>query len=161
MAREVDEKKKRKAQRILRRVADRAKDAPRPLTDWEKEFVDGVTERLETYGSAFRDPGKGRMEDALSVRQTHIVRQLDRKVRKPASGAKESEPGEPDRPGKLPSDKPRSGGLKRKTPMRASKSLRDRERPAEPEPEPETPPRPDPVRPSGPPVLRVLPGGKS
>lgn len=146
MAREVDEKKKRKAQRILRRVSERAKDSPKPLTDWEKEFVQGVGERLETYGSAFRDPGKGRLEEALSVRQTHIMRQLDKKTRKPAA----EETG--DRP-----DKPKSGGLKRKSPLRASKSVR----PREPEPADPDPPEARPPRPSGPPVLRVVRGGKS
>ena len=52
----------------MRKVAERAQaeDAP-DLSDWEKEFVDGVGKRLETYGSAFRDPSKGSLEEALSI----------------------------------------------------------------------------------------------
>jgi len=155
MAREVDEKKKRKAQRILRRVSERAKDSPKPLTDWEKEFVQGVGERLETYGSAFRDPGKGRLEEALSVRQTHIMRQLDKKTRKPAEDPEKPDPGKPDHGKPRGEQKPRSG-LRRKSPMKPSKQLRGRQPAPEDETEADAPPRP-----SGPPVLRVVPGGKS
>ncbi len=157
MAREVDEKKKRKAQRILRRVAERAQDSPKPLTDWEKEFVQGVGERLETYGSAFRDPGKGRLEEALSVRQTHIMRQLDKKTRKAVAEA----PAKPDGSPPPANDRPKRSGFKRKSPlntskMRATKATRSGrdETPEALEPEP-------PPRPSGPPVLRVVRGGKS
>jgi hypothetical protein len=80
--REVDKRKTAKALRKLRRAAERAGQEGAPeLTTWEKEFVEGVTERLETYGSAFRDPGKGRLEEALSARQTHVVRVIDKKSR--------------------------------------------------------------------------------
>ncbi len=58
----------------------RRRDAP-DLNEWEKEFVEGVSERLETYGSAFRDPAKGPLDEALSQRQTQIVRVLDKKTR--------------------------------------------------------------------------------
>lgn len=83
-----------------------AEDTP-DLSEWEKEFVDGVSERLKTYGSAFRDPSKGSLDEALSQRQTQVVRVLDKKT-KPKS--------------KL-GDKPRKplkakSGFKRKTPER-------------------------------------------
>lgn len=83
-----------------------AEDAP-DLNEWEKEFVDGVSERLKTYGSAFRDPSKGSLDEALSQRQTQVVRVLDKKT-KPKSKI---------------SDKPRKplkakSGFKRKTPER-------------------------------------------
>jgi hypothetical protein len=85
MKREVDQRKTRKALRKLRGAATRAEGEGGPgLTEWEKEFVDGVTERLEKYGSAFRDPGKGRLDEALSARQTHITRAIDKKSRKGA-----------------------------------------------------------------------------
>jgi hypothetical protein len=110
--REVDKRKTTKALRKLRRAADRAKEEGGPgLTTWEQDFVEGVSTRLETYGSAFRDPTKGRLEDALSNRQAHIVRVIDKKSRKPlkASDAK-------------PDDtRPRTGGaMMRRTPMKAS-----------------------------------------
>ena len=92
MKREVDKRKTQKALRKLRRAAEAATAEEGPgLTTWEKDFVEGVTTRLETYGSAFRDPSKGRLEDALSSRQTHIVRVIDKKSRassKKAAGDK-------------------------------------------------------------------------
>lgn len=83
MVRQVDRKKTRKALRRLRRAAELAEGPDGPgLNPWEKEFVEGVSQRLETYGSAFRDPGKGQLDDALSHRQAEIVRALRRKARK-------------------------------------------------------------------------------
>jgi len=83
MKREVDQRRTRKALRKLRRAADRATEEGGPgLSDWEQDFVAGVTTRLETYGSAFRDPGKGRLDEALSARQAHITRLIDKKSRK-------------------------------------------------------------------------------
>lgn len=83
MKREVDQRKTRKALRKLRRAADRATEEGGPgLSDWEQDFVEGVTTRLETYGSAFRDPGKGRLDEALSAKQAHITRLIDKKSRK-------------------------------------------------------------------------------
>lgn len=98
MKREVDQRKTRKALRKLRRAADRATGEGGPgLTDWEQEFVEGVTTRLEKYGSAFRDPGKGRLEEALSARQAHITRVIDKKSRKAKAGAAgETKPAAPD-----------------------------------------------------------------
>jgi hypothetical protein len=107
--REVDKRKTRKALRKLRRAAERAADEGGPgLTDWERDFVEGVSGRLEKYGSAFRDPGKGRLEEALSQRQTEVARVIDRKSRKKKAGAETK-----DKPA------PKRSGLKRKTPMRS------------------------------------------
>jgi hypothetical protein len=87
MKREVDQRKTRKALRKLRRAADRATEEGGPgLSDWEQDFVEGVTTRLEKYGSAFRDPGKGRLDEALSARQAHITRLIDKKSRKAPAG---------------------------------------------------------------------------
>ena len=118
MKREVDQRKTRKALRKLRRAADRATEEGGPgLSDWEQDFVEGVTTRLETYGSAFRDPGKGRLDEALSVRQAHITRLIDKKSRKakPAEAAPAAAQGvEPTRSSQQrtssakPTDKPKA-----------------------------------------------------
>lgn len=82
MPRDIDQKKTRKALRKLRRAKTRAEAEGGPgLTDWEQEFVEGVEQRLETYGSAFNDPDKGALDEALSMRQTEIVKQIDKKAR--------------------------------------------------------------------------------
>jgi hypothetical protein len=89
--REVDKRKTAKALRKLRRAAERASGQDGPeLTAWEKDFVEGVTGRLEKYGSAFRDPGKGRLEEALSQRQAHVARVIDKKTRGKATAKKDS-----------------------------------------------------------------------
>jgi len=89
MKREVDKRKTQKALRKLRRAAEAATAEDGPgLTTWEKDFVEGVTERLETYGSAFRDPAKGRLEEALSARQAQVTRIIGKKSRKAKADAK-------------------------------------------------------------------------
>lgn len=91
MAREIDDKKTKKALRKLRKAKSRAESEDGPgLTDWEKEFFEGVEDRLETFGSAFADPEKGNLDDALSARQTHIVREIDKKSRKKGKEMKRS-----------------------------------------------------------------------
>lgn len=124
-------------------MAERAQadDAP-DLNDWEKEFVDGVSARLETYGSAFRDPSKGSLEEALSQRQTQVVRVLDKKTR-PKTKAQ---------------DKPRKplrakSGFKRKAPARKARARdinEDMAASAPPEPDQQAPTteNTDPPRPS-------------
>ena len=87
--REVDQRKTRKALRKLRQAAESAEEEGAPgLTTWEKDFVEGVTTRLEKYGSAFRDPGKGRLEEALSNRQQQVTRAITAKTRKAKAAAK-------------------------------------------------------------------------
>jgi hypothetical protein len=115
LAREVDKSKTRKALRKLKRVAARVEAGEaKPLTDWEQDFVAGVGQRLETYGSAFRDPQKGSIEEALSARQAHIVRTLDKKTRpKTAEGA---EPDKPVRKGMV-----RKGALKPRSARRMTR----------------------------------------
>ncbi len=82
------------------------------LTTWEKDFVEGVTGRLENYGSAFRDPAKGRLEEALSQRQAQVARVIDKKSRKgKGAGRGWTERGQQAEP-------PRST-FKRQTPMRS------------------------------------------
>lgn len=149
--REVDKRKTAKALRKLRRAAERAsEEGGQELTTWEKDFVEGVSGRLEKYGSAFRDPGKGRLEEALSQRQAHVARAIDKKSR--AKAAAKS----PD------ASKPRAAGLrrsefKRKTPMggRRGPRVRDVEEDIEtPTPDPATSPEQKRA------ALRVVRGGK-
>ncbi|HEX5006652.1 MAG TPA: hypothetical protein VFV70_06035 [Hyphomonadaceae bacterium] len=123
--REVDKRKTARALRKLRQAATRAsEEGGAGLTNWEKDFVDGVTGRLEKYGSAFRDPGKGRLEEALSQRQAHVARAIDKKSRGKAAKASGKTSDGPERP--------KQGGLrrsefKRKTPMgkRSGPRVRD------------------------------------
>lgn len=171
--REVDKRKTTKALRKLRRVAERATEEGGPgLTTWEKDFVEGVSERLEKYGSAFRDPGKGRLEEALSARQAQITRVIDKKSRK-------SKTADPSKPDDKKEPRPNST-FKQRQPMRAqslkkqaqsgkAKSgkakttwtprVRDINEDIEPSPAPEPPPPPAPPKP-GPPSLKIIPGGK-
>jgi hypothetical protein len=159
--REVDKRKTTKALRKLRRVAERATEEGGPgLTAWEKDFVEGVTTRLEIYGSAFRDPSKGRLEEALSARQAQITRVIDKKSRK-------SKTADPATPGDDKTEKTRST-FKQRQPMRpqsarkaakAKTAWKPRVRDINEDVEPATPPEPPPLKP-GPPSLKIIPGGK-
>jgi hypothetical protein len=164
MAREVDKRKTRKALKRLKRASERAAEAEQAggkgLTDWEKQFVDGVTTRLETYGSAFRDPSKGHLEEALSQRQTAITRLIERKARPKAEGRPDGrkEKSGADKPGK-PAKAGRQPGstFKRKPPPTRGRS-RDINEDAPDDTAPEPPP-PAP-KPAGRPRLRVISGGR-
>ncbi len=82
MSREIDDKKKRKALRKLRKAAERAEAEGGPgLSDWEKEFVEEVGTRVEKYGSAFADPDKGNLDEPLSALQTIKLKEIDKKSR--------------------------------------------------------------------------------
>ena len=52
-----------------------------PLSDWEKQFLEEVEERIETYGSAFHDSEKGAPDEALSSLQHIKLREIDKKAR--------------------------------------------------------------------------------
>lgn len=154
--RTVDKRKTAKALRKLRSAATRASEqGGSGLTNWEKDFVEGVTGRLEKYGSAFRDPGKGRLEEALSQRQAHVARVIDKKSRGKAADKAAGKSGD--------GPKPRAGGLrrsefKRKTPMgkRAGPRVRDvNEDMDAPAPGPVMTPEQKRA------ALRVVPGGRN
>ncbi|MDP3736640.1 MAG: hypothetical protein Q8R02_04575 [Hyphomonadaceae bacterium] len=150
--RTVDKRKTAKALRKLRKAAERATGADGPgLTNWEKDFVEGVSGRLEKYGSAFRDPGKGRLDDALSQRQAHVARVIDKKSRKGKAMNKDEAKGPPKQEGL------RRSSFKRKTPMGGAYTPRVRdinEDPPDP-PEPELTPEQKRA------ALHLVPGGKS
>ncbi len=87
MSREVDDRKKRKALRKLRKAAELAEAGlGPPLSDWEREFLEEVEQRIETYGSAFADPSKGALEEPLSTLQTQKLKEIDKKARGKGSG---------------------------------------------------------------------------
>lgn len=93
MPRDIDETKKRKALRKLRKAADLAARGEGPeLSDWEKEFLEEVEERIETYGSAFADPEKGNLEDPMSALQTRKLKEIDKKARGKGGGFKTRKP---------------------------------------------------------------------
>ncbi len=125
------------------------------LTEWEKDFVAGVTERLETYGSAFRDPAKGSLDEALSQRQTQVVRTLDKKGRtrtkSETSGKKTAEAAGDDKPRKHSS-------FRRKSSVRPSRGRDIHDDVPAGESAEASAPEAKPA--SRRPVLRVIPGGK-
>ena len=108
MPREIDDKKTRKALRRLARAKRAAKqvdgDDPQ-LSEWEDEFLGSLEERLEKFGSAFNDPDKGNLDDALSGRQSMKLREIEKKAR-----GKERKP------------MSRGNGFKRKTPTYSSRN---------------------------------------
>ena len=87
MPRDVDERKKRKALRKLRKAAELAEAGlGPPLSDWEREFLEEVEERIEKYGSAFADPNKGNLEEPLSALQSRKLKEIDKKARGKGKG---------------------------------------------------------------------------
>ncbi len=96
MAREVDQKKTRKALRIIRKLAAKGASAEKidpetgevkpgedavEYSGWETEFLTEVDKRLEKYGSAFNDLSKGRKDEALSNLQTVKLKEIAAKAR--------------------------------------------------------------------------------
>lgn len=82
MARDIDERKKRKALRKLRKAAMLAEQGlGPPLSEWEKQFLEEVEERIEKFGSAFHDLDKGGSDEALSALQQIKLREIDKKAR--------------------------------------------------------------------------------
>ncbi|MEM9569984.1 MAG: hypothetical protein AAF996_00870 [Pseudomonadota bacterium] len=157
MPRDIDERKKRKALRKIRKAAMLAEQGlGPPLSDWEKQFLEEVEERIETYGSAFHDPEKGAADEALSSLQHIKLREIDKKAR-----------------GKGKSGFGSKGGFKRKTPPRVRQIDDDVEQAEPPPEEPHTPklvrardmnqpvhpPQNRPARPKSRPQLKVIKGG--
>ncbi len=156
MPRDVDERKKRKALRKLRKAAMLAEQGlGPPLSDWEKQFLEEVEERIEKFGSAFHDLDKGASDEALSALQHVKLREIDKKAR-----------------GKGKSGFNNKGGFKRKSSPRV-RQIDDDLEPSAPEPTPTKPklvkgsdldsPPKTPIsvqaKPKKPPRLRVIKGG--
>jgi len=145
LPREVDPKKTRKALRRLERTRRKIaeKQGEDTLSEWEDEFITSVGDRLETYGSAFNDPDKGRLDEALSGLQTAKLREIEKKAdgkgRKPMSRGK---------------------GFKQSSFKPKAKSSGPRVRDINEDIEDGTQGEfPSPPRPDGPPKLRVIKGG--
>lgn len=93
MSREIDERKKRKALRKLRKAAALAEQGlGPPLSDWEREFLEEVEARVEKYGSAFHDLEKGAADEPLSALQTIKLKEIDKKARGKGGGFKQRKP---------------------------------------------------------------------
>ncbi|MEM7458703.1 MAG: hypothetical protein AAF331_04490 [Pseudomonadota bacterium] len=160
MPRDIDERKKRKALRKIRKAAMLAEQGlGPPLSDWEKQFLEEVEARIETYGSAFHDPEKGAKDEALSSLQHMKLREIDKKAR-----------------GKAKSGFGSKGGFKRKsaprvrqidedidpvpaTPQRSKPELVRARDLQESEKPPETPPQRRAARPKSRPQFKVIEGG--
>lgn len=103
MPREVDPKRTRKALRQVRKLASLQATAggaaPPDYSGWEKEFLSEVEARLDKYGSAFADLGKGAPDEALSRLQAQKLKEIEKKAKDQANGKE-----------------PRGSGFKRKTP---------------------------------------------
>ena len=76
--------------KLLERASKEAAEKGVPLSEWEGEFLESVSDRVRTYGRAFADPDKGAMNGTLSVRQGVKLRE----IRKKARDAKPDEGGE-------------------------------------------------------------------
>lgn len=157
MPREVDEKKTKRALRRLARAKAKAEAAGEDakLSEWEDEFVASVEDRLNTFGSAFNDPEKGQLDEALSGKQSLKLREIEKKAagktRKPMSRGSGFKP-KPEGGFKRSSFKPKTD---RPTPR--VRDIND-DMPENEAPAPETDAAP---RPAHPPRLRVVKGGKT
>lgn len=69
----------KKALNAIKRAHRRILREDIPLSDWEGTFLDSLIDRVQTYGRAFADPDKGRIGDALSIRQTVKLREITTK----------------------------------------------------------------------------------
>ena len=78
--RKARERSARNAQRKLERLRRQLGEAGE-MSEWEDEFSESVSERLDKYGSAFADLEKGRPGDALSFAQKRVVAALNKKAK--------------------------------------------------------------------------------
>lgn len=74
---------KRKLERLQRTLKDKGE-----ISEFEDEFAESVSERLDKFGSAFQDLEKGRPGDALSFAQKRVVAGMNRKVKDLKKSAK-------------------------------------------------------------------------
>jgi hypothetical protein len=68
--------------RALEKARRTAAEQGVDLSEWENEFIEGVTQRVKTYGRAFADPDKGAMNGTLSLRQGVKLREIRKKAQK-------------------------------------------------------------------------------
>ena len=95
--RKARERSARNAQRKLERLRRQLGEAGE-LSDWEDEFSESVTERLDKYGAAFADLQKGRPGDALSFAQKRVIAALNKKAKDKRKAARAKAMGADDAP---------------------------------------------------------------
>ena len=88
VGRNVEARKARKVLRALERARDEAKAAGADLSHWENEFLGSVEAKITQYGSAFRDPHKGSLEEPISNMQRVKLKEIQAKA-----AGKEKKPG--------------------------------------------------------------------
>ncbi len=71
--------------RALEKARKEAAEQGVDLSEWEAEFLDGVSERVKTYGRAFADPDKGAPGTTLSLRQGMKLKEIRRKTARAAA----------------------------------------------------------------------------
>lgn len=86
--RNVEARKARKVLRALERAREEAKAAGADLSAWENEFLGSVEAKIGQYGSAFRDPHKGSLEEPISNMQRVKLKEIQAKA-----AGKEKKPG--------------------------------------------------------------------
>lgn len=86
--RNVEARKARKVLRALERAREEAKAAGADLSAWETEFLGSVEAKIDKYGSAFRDPHKGSLEEPISNMQRVKLKEIQAKA-----AGKEKKPG--------------------------------------------------------------------
>lgn len=68
--------------RAFEKARAEAEQSGADLSEWEKEFLQSVPERVKTYGRAFADPDKGAVGGTLSMRQGQKLKEIRRKTSK-------------------------------------------------------------------------------
>jgi len=108
--RKARERSARNAQRKLERLRRQLGEAGE-MSEWEDEFSESVSERLDKYGSAFADLQKGRPGDALSFAQKRVLAALNKKAKDKRKAARAKAVGASD----APDDKPKYGKPKKRS----------------------------------------------
>jgi len=72
--------------RALEKARREAAEQGVDLSEWENEFIEGVSERVKTYGRAFADPDKGALNGTLSMRQGQKLKEIRKKVKDKGQG---------------------------------------------------------------------------
>ena len=66
--------------RALEKAQKEAAERGVDLSEWENEFLAGVSDRVKTYGRAFADPDKGAAGTTLSLRQGLKLKEIRKKA---------------------------------------------------------------------------------
>ncbi|MET0545412.1 MAG: hypothetical protein ABWZ40_03795 [Caulobacterales bacterium] len=80
IGRNVEARKARKVLRVLEQARADAQANGADLSQWETEFLGSVETKIGTYGSAFRDPHKGSLEEPISNMQRVKLKEIHAKA---------------------------------------------------------------------------------